>query len=58
MLIIILFWILTPVYEDHSKVHLHGMYVHVCIILFEFSSTHGLQAQLHGSECDMYSTSQ
>ena len=28
------------------------MYVHVCIFLFDFASTHGLQAQLHGSECD------
>ena len=25
--------------------------MYVCIFLFEFASTHGLQAQLHGSEC-------
>ena len=26
--------------------------LYVCIFLFEFASTHELQAQLHGSECD------
>ena len=30
----------------------HCFHVHVCMFLFEFASTHGLQDQLHGSECD------